>query len=374
MINKTIFGYAMLDYMSALNKDILDMYIPLVCHSIAKNKADEINNVLVKDLLKDDYGLDKITYGAVDLILSRMRGNDLLDGPKNKYIPQWSNISNITKNKIELSIESDYNELCSAIFKYAESYPVKTTLDDVDNALMIFVEQYGAEIIIDESKFTQKLSKKNEAKTLNYIISKFILENQNSHYAQIIEKIAKGAVISKILSMEHFDEFNGKMKGVIVALDAPIIYSLLGLNEDGAKLLNEELINLLEEQGCKFVIYRQHYNEVHNTLADAIQKLLIGKNDPRYASRVLRYAIFKGLSTEQLQVKLDNLEVLIKNKNIEVSAAPDSSPKYKDIDVASLEKEIAKRYRQTGTIMHDFTKERIASDADVLSYIFQNQG
>lgn len=372
IINKSIFGYAMLDYMSELNMDILDMYIPLVCHSITKNKADEINNVLVKNLLNEDYGLDKITYGAVDAILSKMDRDDLIDGPKNKYTPQWDKITKITQNKIELGIEQDYTELCEAILDYAKSFPCEATLGDVDNALMAFVEQYGAEIIIDENNFSQKLNRKKESSTLNYIISKFVLEHQGSRYALILEKIAKGSIISRITSLEHFEEYKAKMKGVIVALDAPIIYSLLGLNDEGAKLLNEELIDLLEEQGCKFVIYNQHYNEVHNTLSDAINRLITKKYDIHYASRVLRNAVRDGLSADQLQVKLNNLEGLIKNRHIEVSEAPDCPPKYEDIDVAALEEDIAEIYHKTGTNrMFDFTKERISNDADVISYIFR---
>ena len=372
MINKSIFGYAMLDYMSEQKKDILDMYIPLVCHSIAKGDIEGIDNVVVKKLLKDDYGLDKITYGAIDAILAKMHRDGLIDGPKTTYKPLWGNISKITRNKIEIGIENDYIELCKAILEYAKTYSQEAKIEDVDNALMIFVEQYGAEIIIDENKFSTKLSRKKRTSTLNYIISKFVLEKRDSHYALILEKIAKGAVISRIISMEHFDEYKGKMKGVVIALDAPIIYSLLGLNGDGAKLLNEELINLLEDQGCTFKIFNQHYNEVQNTLADAAQKLITKKFDIRYASRVLRYALRENLSSDQIQAKIIILEELVNNKHIEVSDAPDCSPKYHDIDVAALEEDIAEIYHNSGSSrMYDFTKERIANDADVISYIFR---
>lgn len=373
MINKSIFGYAMLEYMSQQGKDIWDMYIPLVCESIV-SMNDKIDSITVKERLKEDYGIDKITYGAVDSILKRMYNQGILvaDGKKQPYKINYSKVAPILEKKEKLSIATDFDNLCKRICDYAKAQSYETTPKEVEGALLDFLQQYGDEIIIDTSVFASKMKKKRQSSSLNYIISKFVLEYQNSTESNTLEKIAKGHVLSRITSLDHFEEYVGKMSGVIIALDAPIIYGLLGLNGDGSKLLNEELLNILEKQGCKFVIYRQHYQEVNNALNDAMNKLMTRRFSENKISRVMRYALRNGMTSEQMSLKIQSFNTLLENRKIILSEAPDLPSKYKDIDVSYLEDRITKLYKlASAEKLQDFTKERIENDADVISYIFR---
>ena len=373
MINKSIFGYAMLEYMAQQGKDIWDMYVPLVCESIVSLEG-EIDRIIVKERLKEDYGIEKITYGAVDCILKRMHHQQLLisDGKNNPYKVNYKKIAPILEKKDRLSISADFDHLCKSICEYAKSKSLNSTENEIEDALVEFLQQYGDEIIIDKALFTSKMKKKRQSSSLNYIISSFVLEFQNSAESVTLEKIAKGHILSRITSFDHFEEYVGKMSGVVVALDAPIIYGLLGLNGDGSKLLNEELMSILEKQGCHFIIYRQHYQEVNNALSDAVNKLMTRRFSEQKISRVMRYALRNGMTSEQMSLKIQAFNTLLVNKRINIEDAPDLPPKYKDIDVSSLEEKITKLYKIAGTEkLPDFTKERIENDADVISYIFR---
>lgn len=373
MIDKSILGYAALEYMSHIGKDIWDMYVPLVCEALVKSNPSQIDTVVIKKMLEDEYGIKKITYGAIDTIIGRMHSNGLIEPKDKHFAPIIDKIAQMKVGKTSQSIETEYSELCEAIHAYSAKFEIgiEITKNEIETTLDNFLDEYGGEIIIDRENFYTKLSKKEKKASVNYIISRYVLENQSTQSINTLEKLAKGAVLAQITSLDHFNEYQGKMKGVVIALDAPIIYSLLGLNGESAQLLNEELLSLLKKQGCEFVIFNQHYNEVHNTLAEAINRLITGVNDLRYASRVLRYAVREGLSSAQLQAKLELLENIMMNNSIKVSVAPDIQPKYIDIDVAALQEDIATLYNQAGGKMYDYTKERIANDADVISYIFR---
>lgn len=148
----------MLEYMSQQGKDIWDMYIPLVCESIV-SMNDKIDSITVKERLKEDYGIDKITYGAVDSILKRMYNQGILvaDGKKQPYKINYSKVAPILEKKEKLSIATDFDNLCKRICDYAKAQSYETTPKEVEGALLDFLQQYGDEIIIDTSVFASKM-------------------------------------------------------------------------------------------------------------------------------------------------------------------------------------------------------------------------
>lgn len=93
--------------------------------------------------------------------------------------------------------------------------------------------------------------------------------------------------------MKNIGNYVGKMSGVIIALDSPIIFNLLDLNEKVNFDMSSELLGILKKQGCSFVIFRQHYQEVLQTFNSTIHLLYTKNYSLDKASRLLKYSVRK---------------------------------------------------------------------------------
>lgn len=118
-----------------------------------------------------------------------------------------------------------------------------------------------------------------------------------------------------------------------IALDAPIIFNLLGLNGDSGYNLTVELLNILKENGAKFIVFNNNYREITNTLNNAIWRLRTHNWEYDKSSRVLKYAIRNHLSAYFIQTKLSQVDSLLESLRIEKIDAPQYPDKYKEIEV-----------------------------------------
>ncbi len=164
------------------------------------------------------------------------------------------------------------------------------------------------------------------------------------------------------------------MNGVLIALDAPIIFNLLDLNEKVNFDMSSELLGILKKQGCTFVIFRQHYQEVLQTFNSTIHLLYTKNYSLDKASRLLKYAVRNKKSANFLKSKLELLDSVFSKWNLTISDAPLMPDKYSEINNAKLKELIIKRYQDNNIEIDDYKNKTIDNDVDVISYIYRLRG
>lgn len=174
--------------------------------------------------------------------------------------------------------------------------------------------------------------------------------------------------------MKNIGNYVGKMSGVIIALDSPIIFNLLDLNEKVNFDMSSELLGILKKQGCSFVIFRQHYQEVLQTFNSTIHLLYTKNYSLDKASRLLKYSVRNKKSANFLKSKLELLDSVLAKWNITISDAPLMPDKYSEINCANLKELLIKRYQDNNVEIDDNRNKTIDNDVDVISYIYRLRG
>ena len=174
--------------------------------------------------------------------------------------------------------------------------------------------------------------------------------------------------------MKNIGNYVGKMSGVIIALDSPIIFNLLDLNEKVNFDMSSELLGILKKQGCSFVIFRQHYQEVLQTFNSTIHLLYTKNYSLDKASRLLKYSVRNKKSANFLKSKLELLDSVLAKWNITISDAPLMPDKYSEINCANLKELLIKRYQDNNVEIDDNRNQTIDNDVDVISYIYRLRG
>jgi hypothetical protein len=376
-MNKTLFGLALLSYnWEQSKKDIIDSYIPLVCNAIRLKTYSKITRENVQVDLTDSYGIN-IPLGAIESILKRMAKDGLLNRQAGEWLVNYEKVCESIKTNHKDELDAAFKELVLDLNNYSkDAFSVELTTEDIEIGIIAFFKDHDLDLLFASNSGESVLPKVKESKKAKYIIAKFItdLQTKEPRKFKTVLKLAKGYAIASLMTYEDIQHYSGNLNDVEVFLDAPIIFNLLGLNGDSNLKLGQELIDSLKSNGAKLKVFEINYGEVVKTIEDAIKRLNSRNFDITKSSRVLRTAIRENISAQQLQIKLNQLEGMLKSHSIAkegTRSLSDHEHKYQ-IDEVKLIKAIEELYRKNGAHkIPIYISEKIERDVEAISSIFK---
>ena len=378
MINRTITSYTILNYFSEKGISQIDLYVPFACKCINKYASQTVSIEDLKKWFSEEYGLSKIYQGVFVSLLKKMKSLGILSLGGGCYnINKQQLIKEIEKFH-EIDNSSSIEELCQKLILFSkENFGVEFSIEETQNGILRFLENHDGDIILDEKGLIDRVARQTEkSKKLNYILSKFIIwsKDNSSETFQLFKNIAKGHALSSLLSMKGVCNYVGKMSGVTIALDSPIIFNLLSLNEKVNFDMSSELLGILKKQGCDFIIFKQHYQEVLQTFNSTIHLLYTKDYSLDKASRLLKYAVRNNISARFLKSKRELLDSILSRWNISICEAPSIPNRYSEIDSVKLNELLMKRYLDNNVEIDENKIKTIENDVDVISYIYRMRG
>lgn len=381
MVERYLLTYAMLSYLQEKGMTQLDLYVPLVCKSIVTHNANVVSRKDLQDWFAADYGLSTIYKGVLDTLLKKMTGH-YLTRENGKYLVVNSAVNTALESISNELNENSFSSLANRIKNYAESqYSSQFTEDDLLQGIMDFLHSRDGDMLVNQERLQGVLQKQKEGKTthtkVKYIISRFILwaKDNDIDSFKLFAKLSMGHALSSIVSMKDVNAYVGKMQGVQVALDSPIVFTLMGLGEPSGRELAEELLSILKKQDVRFVVFRNHYQEVMQTISSARQLLISKKYNLNKASRLLKYSVRNKLTPDLLSLKLQQLDSVLSSKQIQVVSAPPAVNGYEEIDMNLLDELLVNRYTDNHPETIDPARKKIIeNDVDVISYVYRIRG
>ena len=378
MANKTLFGLAFLNYNWDTNKkDIIDTYIPLVCECIISKQANVIDRDILQQNLIEEYGLN-VTLGAIESILKRCQTEKYLIRDKGVYKVDWSVLSKHTRNlKSRNLVENSFEDVLSNIVIFAKKeFDITYLNQEVETGFVTFLKKYDADIVLANDDKDIEFQGVRDKNKLQYIISKYIMyanKEKKFDFTKIVN-IAQGHAIATIVSNTNIQTYVGLLNNVIVFLDAPMIFNLMGINGESNLSLSKELIESLIDKGARIQVFSVNDEEVTSTISDAIERLKTGNYIIEKSSRVLKTAIRESYSSSKLQLKLNQLNDLYAKFKIEIVDNPEINTKYQ-INEEKLVETIKEIYSKGGTRYIGWQqKNQIERDAKTIANIYQIRG
>lgn len=380
-MEKGIYGLAYLQYNFEKNRDIIDAYIPMVCHCLSEMQAETAEVLPLREKLGEVYGLNNITDGAIITIFERMA--------KDKYGFLKAKDGIFTVNKSKVAIEGNkkpkdnliagFDDMVSKVESYCKNFSVEYNREQIEEGLFHFMDQYDVDLNLGDVKAlcTQLTKYKKEEKHLKYIISKFFIDaiEKEPEAITLMVKLAKGHALSTLVCLQDLHKMKGSLKDVEIYLDAPILFNLLDLNDRANYHLASELMQILKDNGAKFCIFEHNYNEVISTLTDARERLASGKYDLRKSSRLLKMAHREKMSSIQIGLKIDEFSHLLENWQVTVKGRPEIPAGYQEIDIQQLYDIIKDVYTNRGTRNLFFNElNMLETDVDSISFVYRLRG
>lgn len=380
-MDNTLCSLAYITSLWEKKQDIFDTYIPLFCQCIVEywDRASLISHIQAKEWIDKRYGLSNLTYGAAKTIMSKMVNKGILGKSNGEYKVLKSEVTKNLRTQ-DIDFEKEITILCKNITEYAQSvFNQAITEESIMSGVMLFVDTYAADLILRKTEiFKEKLEHVRESKKAKYIISRYVIDSQEkgeTYVFKILVQIARGYLLTNVVSFADLESFVGNLNNVKIALDAPIIYNLLNLNGDANYKMSCELMDILKKNGAKFMIFYENENEVIQTINDAINRLTSKDYNLKYSSRLLRTAVREPYTSGYLQTKLNELDTLYKQYDIVTEDAPESQKGYQEVDMQKLKDIIVSIYTSNGKRkLRKYLDDTIDIDVDTISYIFRIRG
>ena len=378
MIDKTLVGYALLNYYSKEGKTILDAYVPLIVSCLIESQFETASRDDIKRMLNDIYGFEIITLGAIDSIMQIMVKDNLLKKDRGSYWFDRNELVKYEASKKQDNLLPRFDSIVAKIRAFAkEHFNLSFENEEIEKCFLSFLQQHDMEIALSDEHVYAVISKRKPDKTCKYVISRFLLEAKESS-PEIINDVtafAKGHSMASVVSLDNFDNYGGKLDRVRVALDSPIIFNMLGLNGASNQALTDELISILNEKKASFLIFQQNYDEVISTLNDAEWRLRTHSFEYEKSSRVLKFACREHKNADYIRLKIQQVDQLLDDHNIVISNAPSFSEGYQEINIDLLSNTIKNRYTHNGEKeLKEYQEDLINTDVDTISYVFRLRG
>lgn len=381
MIDRTLTTYTVLNYLAEKGLSQIDLYVPLACKSILTHSANTIDARNLANWFDEDYGLSKVYKGVFVNLLKRMSSLGIVSWDKNMSVVNTNKVIERIEESDNKPFEQTIEELCNRVSNFAkEFHSQEYTNDDIQKGLLNFFHNHDGDLLLEEKKLFNSLQKQNIGRTVHtkikYIISQFVIwsKKNDSPSFGMMKNLSKGHAVTSIISMKDVANYVGKMKDVIIALDTPIIFNLLELNNESNYEIAKELMSILKKQNCKFIIFNQHYQEIKKTFSSTIHLLHTKDYILSKSSRLLKYAVRNNISASKLRAKMHQIDGLFEKWNIEINTAPDYPQKYSEIDLNQLEELMVRRYNDTGKELDENLQKTLANDIDAVSYIYRIRG
>ena len=381
-MEKGIYGLAYLQYnFERYNRDIIDAYIPLFCHCLSNMNAETAEMLPLRKSLKNEYGLTNITDGAIVSILARMAKDKYgyLKSKDGLYLVNKAKVQEEGSKSPKENLVAGFDDMVARLEEYSKRFPVSFDKQMIEEGLLHFMDLYDVDLTLGNiQELCKQLTKyKKEEKRLKYIISKYLIESseKDPEAVKLMVKLAKGHAISSLVCLQGLNKMNGSLKDVSIYLDAPIVFNLLNLNDEANYHLATELMQILQHNGAKFCIFEHNYNEVISTMTDARDRLATRNYDLRKSSRLLRMAHREGLSSMQIDLKIQEFSDLLDTWNVEIKGRPELQSGAKEIDVATLTEIIKDVYTNKGTRNLFYNElNMLDNDVDSITFIYRLRG
>ncbi len=375
-MNKTLFGLALLSHnWNNHKKDIFDSYVPLVCQTIMDKSHNLTSREQTQSDLLENYGIN-ISLGACESLLKRMVKNGLLTkNTTNEYLVHPNPVNEAVKYSEREDLNRGFRLLVIEIKKYSKGvFTIELSSDEIELGLINFFRDNDLDLLFANNDGKSVLPNVKESRKAKYIIAKFITDSKSSdpERFQVILKLAQGYAIASLITYQDIQSYSGNLVDVEIYLDAPIIFSLLGLNGESNLMLARELVEALNTNHGKLRIFEVNYGEVIKTIQDTIRRL--NENDYLLAksSRVLRTAVRENISSQQLQIKLNQLEEILTKYKIEKRDIPSVGEWKYQIDENKLTNIIGELYQGSDSKnIPWYRANQIDRDVDAIGGIFR---
>lgn len=282
-----------------INTDILDPFQRIVEAAIYSDVKSTFSINDLSLLLKDKWVVE-IPEMPLRTIVGRIVGKKAIEriktdrnrfGVKNReLLKETATNINMQKNKIE----SDFDFLIDDFIEYTlRTSEVKLESIDAGKVIEAFVSEHATNISLERNK----VSESTNIYFASYFLDKCL---DDKRLSDILKTITFGYILSESIFITSPNE-TPRFGNMMVILDTPILFRLLGVNEIDEVSIYSDFVKLLQQSKAKVCTYNHCVEEMEKIIDNSCYWIENGDFDYSRASDTSIYFINKGCSRADIE-------------------------------------------------------------------------
>jgi hypothetical protein len=355
------------------HKDYLETFVPFIATIIKKINYDRI---IVENIIRDfesEYGL-KIPYHPMVSILERCRRRGIIKRKQEYFVQDPVKVAEYEFSSSALEQNRKFENVITEFINYVKNnFKKDLSKDQAEHSFILFLKEHDIEILFatENPSVLPEVKDNQEEKYFIYSFIKYI-HLSNPQLFEFVLDIAVGHILASTILYNNFAKFYGKLKGIDIYIDTPLIFRFLGVQGPECKILFDNFFNILNEHGAKLKIFRHNYNEVIDILEECERWIENPNYDPARASAALRYFKENNFTSSDIERILVNFDQYLKPFNILIEDVTDKMKLQRfEIDEAKLQEVIVNVYTVHNPSFEEWKKEKtIHYDVNSISGIY----
>ncbi|MBW1616496.1 MAG: hypothetical protein JRJ49_08200 [Deltaproteobacteria bacterium] len=377
-MNRTLLNLAIIKSNWEKNKkDYIDNFVPMVANLAIKKEYSKIqkNNLeRFKDDFTKEYGL-KIPINAFITILNRAVKKKIFKKNYGQYELTCKKKEKYDLSINSLNIERKFAKAISSIIKFSndEKYKVEFEKEDIENALLSFLEEHDGDILFAAKDNSVLPNNVKPNKKLKYLVSSFVIfaEENEPDLFKLLFDISVGHALAGAILFPELNSFSGKLTNLNIYLDTALILSLIGYHDKFQEAAVKEFIKILTREKVNLFIFDITRYEIESILRGCQERLERGDYNIRKASKVLRYCHQNNINSSDVGQKIVSLDTILGEFGIITMqmTEPVGNKKFQ-IDEIELKNTIQERYKKN-SFHCEINDSSIDRDVKVLSEVYK---
>ena len=270
MSTETLTSLAMLKVHVDQGRDYLDYLRPFILQSLIVHEPDPITDVVVRDLISRDFGLE-IPERAIQIVLKRLSRRYPLKAEHGVYRIDGE----LPNPHIESRKTAAIRHIRAVLYRLREfskttSKPIVDD-DEAVTAICAFLLQFNIPCIRAYLRGTTIPDLTDSHDTEIVLVGKYVLDlqNKNPEGFDSFLVIVKGHMLANALLCPDLTNAPRSYKGVTFYLDTPLLIRQLGLEGKFKQAAVEHLIDMLYRLGATVATFTHLRGELERVITGA---------------------------------------------------------------------------------------------------------
>lgn len=300
-------------------QDYLDYLRPFILQVLVNHKPDPITDVVVRDHIRTDFGLE-IPDRVVQVVLKRLSRKY----PLKKYQGSYRITGDLPNPQIETA-KADAGRHIKAVVAGLIKFSMNTAKpiavdDDAITAICAFLSKFNIPCLRAYLRGTAIPTIEGHHDAQIVMVSKYVLSLQNADPERFESflVVVKGHMLANALLCPDLQDAPKNYYGVTFYIDTPLLVQRLGLEGPPKQKAIENLIGLLLNLGATVATFSHSRNELERVIESAAKYMA----SPDGCSAIVMESRRHGTTKSDLLVLTGQIDDKLKEARINVVSTP----------------------------------------------------
>ena len=349
-----------------LGDNILETYFSFVANILLEEDIQIIEEGQIIGLLEERYQMG-IPMPFIRQVLGIGVQNKSLVMDHGKYSVDKQVLSCF--KFADTDFRERWKELIEAFKTYCIENKYASNTEDYESIIIQSIDNSDEFFLEEERPDFNSVMTETE-----YAWNKFVV-NCNECFPEMYTFIAS-LTLTNIASQALFysPTVNPDYSGLIVYLDSPMLFSLLGMDTKERTAAYKKLVSDMQKVGCEVCVFDHNYNEVDGIISRAATWALSPEYNLAYANNAARFFHDSGMDQQQisdfcsaLETKLNDLGITRRNTDYDVF-----KDKFQE-DEKELFDMVKEKYLEKGTVLPVEKEKSILIDVRSIVMVYRER-